>query len=1577
MLPGGPDCRHVASVLLAAVLMVSCFGTGIGFAAAGGTADRPTPTHGGTAPESDAVHPDLHDATGEVTVVVRFPELGNDRAQTRSNRETGMRMRSHATNSQAAFDEFVADHDGVTVVRSFWVANAKLVTVDTDAVQLAELAAVEDVREIHPNYRMEATSTVAPAPSTGSLSSSLSASDSTDHDYATTYGVEQIRAPDVWERFGTKGGNVSVAVLDTGVEPSHPDVDVPPERWAEFDEDGNRVDSKPYDSAEHGTHTSGTVAGGNASGEYIGVAPEATLYHGKVLHEGSGTWAGATAGIEWAATEAGVDIISMSLSGPNNPSLVEPIRQANDLGVIVVASAGNDGAGTSGSPGNLYDSIAVGAVDSNREVAGFSGGERIDTSETWTDPPEDWPAEYVVPNVAAPGRSVTSAAPDGGYRDMSGTSMAAPHVAGTVALVRAAGGDHLTQAEMRDLLERSADHPAGGGDELDTRYGAGVVDAYEATARGASDSTVTGQVVDGSGTPVSESRVDTEFDYGTATDVDGTYGLDVPSLDQTLTVDAFGFAPQTFTVAPNSETLEKDLELTQPVLAARAETAPPERVDPGETVTHEFAVSNVSAVTVDRVGDSTIEQGNVTLRIEGETVAFGERLNFTEPQINTPLTVEVETTAETVAALELAYTFEDGTDSLTRSTPPTYVHHDPMEIPTHYDPDDLQSALDVAAPNTTVAVDGASSGPYVLPVDGTDSTASGLSIPRPVTLRSAGEAPLELAVADFDGAETSVVGIDVLAPGVDLRGIDLDASGAGVGLGTVDGTTVADTSVSNATLAYEFRGDAHARNVSLGDGRRLDVDATDVALSPTAAPAPAPEHHERIGPAVAAEPLGSDAAASLSVDYAAGDGTRLQNETLGLWRYDESSGEWSPVDGSSVDAATGRIAGTLDPFGTVAPMGEQHPAEFVLEDVRTQTDVVAGQELTVEATVANRGVKIATQDVDLTFDGDVVASRTVTLEEGETRQVAFAHAVDETRSGGVVSHGVGTADDSYVTDVRVDEPARFDVSGLDAPSAVERADPLLVSATVANTGDLSEEQRLELRLGADLDGDAAVGDYAVLASTNRTLAAGNATVVSFSADVPRDADTGVLEIGVFSEDADARASIDVSRINGTLEGSVADATTDEPLAGVTVTATDRETGEPFTTTTDADGTYGLRLPVGDYSVGATADGYDAVRETDVAVADGEATAVDLDLEQSARFFAVGGLGVPPSAAVGDSFEVTATVENLGNSAGERTVELVVDGRTIDQRTVRLDAGANGTVVFAHAADASGPLEVVVRSPDASTAATVDIAAAEDGEDADSGGSTGGGGSSGGGSSGGGGGAAPAPPAPPAPPAEEETTPEEPIDDGVNESDATPAGLAESADIVDSDPDRAGVSVPVRNTSVSEITFQDDDAAGRVTVSEGVVDDLPATPGRSVVQLSIEVPAALADRPATVRSTVDPATVGDGGVTMYRYADGEWQPLETTVTTADDGRVLVTAETPGFSRFALVENEARSTPAESRSVPDDTPSPTPTATGTQAPTDTSTVSGTASPTEDDGAGFGVVAALLAVLAGLFAARRSAR
>lgn len=434
-------------------------------------------------------------------------------------------LEDHAADTHQPLLEVAESTDGVTVVSQFWVTNAVLLEVDAGTVELDVFETVESVERLHGNTEIPVPDRPRP-PDDGGENETVSG-------YETTYGLAQIGAPAVWDDHGSTGADVTVAVLDTGIDVSHPDLDLYaddpadptyPGGWAEFDERGERVDgSTPHDSHGHGTHVSGTIAGGDASGVHVGVAPDVDLVHGKVLDEDNGTYAQILAGMEWAV-ESDVDVLSMSFGATGtHDQLITPVRNVEASGVVPVAAIGNEGHGTSGSPANVYDAVAIGATDSDETVASFSGGEEL-SREDWSNPPADWPEEYVVPDLTAPGVGVYSTVPGGGYEYSSGTSMATPHVAGTVALVRSAE-DELRPSDVATALSETADKPDDAPAEKDDRYGFGIIDAEAAV------DAVASAPVDGDSRAVTDDEESVETDGSASslepTGTDGTPGFGV------------------------------------------------------------------------------------------------------------------------------------------------------------------------------------------------------------------------------------------------------------------------------------------------------------------------------------------------------------------------------------------------------------------------------------------------------------------------------------------------------------------------------------------------------------------------------------------------------------------------------------------------------------------------------------------------------------------------------------------------------------------------------------------------------------------------------------------------------------------------------------------------------------------------------------------------------------------------------------------------------------------------------------------------------------------------------------------
>ncbi|WP_276253005.1 S8 family serine peptidase [Halomontanus rarus] len=435
-------------------------------------------------------------------------------------------LEEQAEDTQVELVDYAETTPGVTVQHRFWLTNAVLVEIDVDRVDPASLERFDDVVDVHRNFELQ-----VPEPPDASVADGEPTHDyepPSDAHYRTAPAPARLNAPDVWRAYGTRGAGVRVAVLDTGIDVSHPDLELAtddpsdptyPGGWASFAPDGTReLESTPHDSGRHGTAVGSLLAGGNATGRYLGVAPDVDLMAGQVLSEEGGTFAQLIAGMEWAL-ENDADIVSMSLgSAGTDDRLIEPVRHARQHGVVVVAAVGNDGENVAASPANVYDALAVGATDSEWQVPPFSGGSVLETDAAWTDPPEEWPASYVVPDVVAPGVAVESAVPGGEYRNLSETSMATPYVSGVLALVQSTSVDHSPPTLEGALLETTW-YPDGVDPGPGTRYGRGIVDAKAA--------------VDVEGDGPSATRV-----TSITTDADGSYALTVTPGATTVSVEA-------------------------------------------------------------------------------------------------------------------------------------------------------------------------------------------------------------------------------------------------------------------------------------------------------------------------------------------------------------------------------------------------------------------------------------------------------------------------------------------------------------------------------------------------------------------------------------------------------------------------------------------------------------------------------------------------------------------------------------------------------------------------------------------------------------------------------------------------------------------------------------------------------------------------------------------------------------------------------------------------------------------------------------------------------------------------------
>lgn len=273
------------------------------------------------------------------------------------------------------------------------------------------------------------------------------------------WNLDQINAPEVWAQ-GYTGQNVIVAVIDSGVDQTHPDLAANIWRNAGeipdngLDDDGNGYiddvsgwdfidqDNTPTDRHGHGTHVAGTIAAVKNEFGITGVAYDARIMPIRVLDdEGYGTWSGIAAGIYYAVNK-GANVINLSLGGSGySPEIAAAVQYATEQGTVVVMASGNEGQYQPSFPANLaYQwGLAVGAVNHSNQVASFSNDAGF------------IPTNYIV----APGVDIYSTLPSNSYQSYTGTSMATPHVTGVAALILSANPT-LRSAEVIDLLTKNA-----------------------------------------------------------------------------------------------------------------------------------------------------------------------------------------------------------------------------------------------------------------------------------------------------------------------------------------------------------------------------------------------------------------------------------------------------------------------------------------------------------------------------------------------------------------------------------------------------------------------------------------------------------------------------------------------------------------------------------------------------------------------------------------------------------------------------------------------------------------------------------------------------------------------------------------------------------------------------------------------------------------------------------------------------------------------------------------------------------------------------------------------------------------
>ncbi|MGH2454935.1 MAG: carboxypeptidase regulatory-like domain-containing protein [Candidatus Limnocylindria bacterium] len=378
------------------------------------------------------------------------------------------------------------------------------------------------------------------------------------------WGVERIGADQAWAQ-GVLGSGVVVANIDTGVDYTHEAL-VNQYRGnlgdGAFDHNYNWWDptgicgAEPCDNAAHGTHTMGTMVGGDGPGPFtpdIGVAPGASWIAAKGCEDfscsegallSSGQFILAPTDLDGQNPDPSKrpDIVNNSWGGgPGDTFYLEVVQAWRAAGIFPVFANGNAGpeCGSGGSPGDYLESFAVGATDIDDVIAEFSSrGPSV--------------FDKISPDVSAPGVDVLSSVPGGGYEAFSGTSMATPHTVGAFALMLSAEPGLIGQFDAAsDALRSTAldilDDQCGGDLDGDPNnvYGDGRIDAFAAVQLVATGGTLEGTITDADGgDPIPGARVTAnngEREFAATADGAGHYQLFLAAGSYAVSATAFGY----------------------------------------------------------------------------------------------------------------------------------------------------------------------------------------------------------------------------------------------------------------------------------------------------------------------------------------------------------------------------------------------------------------------------------------------------------------------------------------------------------------------------------------------------------------------------------------------------------------------------------------------------------------------------------------------------------------------------------------------------------------------------------------------------------------------------------------------------------------------------------------------------------------------------------------------------------------------------------------------------------------------------------------------------------------------------
>lgn len=550
-----PHRRRIARCLVSAGAAVALAATGL---AATGSGAQAAQAGTGAASPSDKIRPDLAKqlegkTQGDFWIHFKAKADLSKASQIKDWAERGTAvakaLRETAAESQAKIRAEL-DSSGVKY-QSFWATNAIKVTGGSSAMA-QNFAAHAEVDGLYAPVEYK-----VPEITKGSDEKTVN---------AVEWGIANINADDVWSQYGVKGAGITVANIDTGVQFNHPAL-VNSYRGnngdGTFDHNYNWFDAAgtcataPCDNNGHGTHTMGTMAGSDGANQ-IGVAPDVKWIAANgccptdAALIASGQWMLEPTDLNGQNPDASKrpNIINNSWGTelPSTTPFMEDVTNAwAASGIFGAWSNGNNGPAcqTSGSPGSLASNYSAGAYDINNNIASFSSRGPGQNGE-------------IKPNISAPGVNIRSSLPGSTYGTASGTSMAAPHLAGAVALLWSAapslvGEVTATRALLDGTAVDKADTQCGGTAADNNVYGEGRLDALALlnAAPIGDTGTLTGTVTDAStGNPIGGATVALTggADRELTTGADGKYSSLLPAGDYQVVVSAFGYQSKTLPV---------------------------------------------------------------------------------------------------------------------------------------------------------------------------------------------------------------------------------------------------------------------------------------------------------------------------------------------------------------------------------------------------------------------------------------------------------------------------------------------------------------------------------------------------------------------------------------------------------------------------------------------------------------------------------------------------------------------------------------------------------------------------------------------------------------------------------------------------------------------------------------------------------------------------------------------------------------------------------------------------------------------------------------------------------------------